>query len=62
MCRLFAVGIEADVEGHLLGVEELPQALLVRALADEAALLQRVENSTPARYSAHFFAHSPTLL
>ena len=40
-----AVGgrVEADVEGRALPVEELREARLVRALADEAALLQRVE-------------------
>ena len=48
-----AGGVEADVEGDLLGVQQLAQARLVGALADEAALLQRVE-STP-------MAHSPTL-
>ena len=37
-------GIEADVERDLLRVQQLPQPLLVGALADEAALLQRVED------------------
>ena len=44
--------VEPDVEGHLLRVQELAQALLVGALADEAPLLQGVEHG----------AHSPTLL
>ena len=59
--QAFRRRVEADVEGDLLGVQQLPQTLLVGALADEAALLQGVENRR-VRYTAHFLAHSPILL
>ena len=48
--KAFSRGIEPDVEGDALGIEELPQSLLVGALADESPFFERVEHPAHADF------------